>query len=276
MTEETRFEVLGPVRGWHGETECPLGSPQQRAVLVMLLLARGRLVSLDHLIDGLWGERGPRAAAGTVRTYISRLRRGPGHGDGQGHGVPVESAGDGYLLRLEPARLDLGVFEHRLREASSARARGDVAASARILRQALGLWRGPALAGVPGPYAAAGRVPLDELRLAALEEQLTADISLGGHAAAIAELRALLTAEPLRESLTGLLMLALYQSGRQAEALHAFDVVRRRLAEDLGIDPGPALQGMRQRVLRRDRRLLAAVPPGAAGPAGPEGARMVA
>jgi DNA-binding SARP family transcriptional activator len=257
MVQELRFEVLGPVRGWRGESEAELGSPQQRAVLAMLLLARGRQVSLDSLADGLWGEGVPRAGAGTVRTYISRLRRGAGQGAGQGHGLPVQSAGDGYLLRVDQALLDLAVFEGRLREARKARARGDAAGSAAILGEALGMWHGAALAGVPGPYAVSRRVPLSELQLAVTEEKLALEVSLGEHAAAIAGLRAMLVADPLRESATELLMLALYRCGRQAEALRAFEDVRRRLAQDLGIDPGPALQAMRQRVLRADRRLVA-------------------
>jgi DNA-binding SARP family transcriptional activator len=247
MFREVRFEVLGPVRGWHGDTELDLGSPQQRAVLAMLLLARGRQVSLDGLIDGLWEEDVPRSAVGTVRTYVSRLRR---------RVDSIESVGDGYVLRLGPAVLDLDEFEQRLSEARAARYRHDAARGARLLRDALGLWRGAALAGIPGPYADSRRVPLTELYLAATEEKLAADVALGEHAAAIAELRALLTEHPFRERLTELLMLALYKSGRQAEALYVFDGVRRRLSDELGVDPGPSLQTMHRRVLQADRHLM--------------------
>lgn len=247
MFREVRFEVLGPVRGWHGDTELDLGSPQQRAVLAMLLLARGRQVSLDGLIDGLWEEDVPRSAVGTVRTYVSRLRR---------RVDSIESVGDGYVLRLGPAVLDLDEFEQRLSEARAARDRHDAARGARLLRDALGLWRGAALAGIPGPYADSRRVPLTELYLAATEEKLAADVALGEHAAAIAELRALLAEHPFRERLTELLMLALYKSGRQAEALYVFDGVRRRLSDELGVDPGPSLQTMHRRVLQADRHLM--------------------
>jgi DNA-binding SARP family transcriptional activator len=247
MFREMRFEVLGPVRGWHGDTELELGSPQQRAVLAMLLLARGRQVSLDGLIDGLWEADVPRSAAGTVRTYVSRLRRRVNS---------IESIGDGYVLRLGSAVLDLDEFEQRLSEARAARDRNDAAGGARLLRDALGLWRGAALAGIPGPYAASRRVPLTELYLAATEEKLAADIALGEHAAAIAELRSLLAEHPFREGFTELLMLALYKSGRQAEALYLFDDVRHRLSEELGVDPGPSLQTMHRRVLQADRRLM--------------------
>jgi DNA-binding SARP family transcriptional activator len=247
MLGEVRFEVLGPVRGWQGDTELELGSPQQRAVLAMLLLARGTQVSLDGLIDGLWEGDVPRSAAGTVHTYVSRLRRRVNS---------IKSIGDGYVLRLGSAILDLDEFEQLLREARGVRARHDVARGARLLRDALGLWRGPALAGIPGPYADSRRVPLTELHLAATEEKLAADIALGDHAAAIAELRSLLVEHPFRERFTELLMLALYKSGRQAEALYLFDDVRHRLSEELGVDPGPSLQTMHGRVLQGDRRLM--------------------
>jgi DNA-binding SARP family transcriptional activator len=256
MFREVKLEVLGPVRGWHGSSELELGSPQQRAVLAMLLLARGRQVSLDSLIGGLWEDQLPRAAAGTVRTYISRLRRCFDVQAGGPASPLIESIGDGYVLRLGSAALDLDTFERWLSEARAARLRHDTARGARLLRDALGLWRGVALAGIPGPYAEARRVPLTELRIAATEEKLAADIWLGDHAGAIAELRGLLAEHPFREELSELLMLALYKSGRQAEALDVFASVRQRLGGELGIDPGPSLQTMHQRVLRADRRLL--------------------
>lgn len=255
MFHRVRFEVLGPVRGWHGDTELDLGSPQQRAVLAMLLLSRGRQVSLDSLIDGLWGDRMPRAAAGTIRTYISRLRRVL-HGDADGQRCePLQSIGDGYVLRLGPARLDLDMFEQRLSEARAARGHHNTARRARLLRDALGMWRGAALAGIPGPYADSHRVPLAELHMAATEEKIAADILLGDLAATTAELRVLLAEHPFREKLAEMLMLALYQSGRQAEALGVFDGVRQRLSDQLGIDPGPSLRTLHQRVLRADRDL---------------------
>jgi len=247
MFREVRFEVLGPVRAWHGETEVDLGSPQQRAVLTMLLLARGRQVSLSRLVDGLWEGEVPRSAVGTVRTYISRLRR---------RVKSIESIGDCYVLRLGSAVLDLDEFEQCLSEARAARERHDAARGARLLRDALGLWRGTALAGIPGPYADSWRMPLTELQLAATEDKLAADISLGEHAAAIAGLRALLAEHPFREQLAEQLMLALYKSGRQAEALYVFDSVRHQLSAELGVDPGPALQTMHRRVLQADRRLM--------------------
>jgi len=244
--DEVRFEVLGPLRGWQGGAEIDLGSPQQRAVLAMLLLARGRQVSLKGLINGLWERDVPRAAAGTIRTYISRLRR---------RVDPIESIGDGYVLRLGAAVLDLDVFERWVGEARAARGH-DAARGARLLGDALGLWQGPALAGVPGPYAYSRRLALAELRLAAAEEKLEADIGLGEIAAAIAELRALQAEHPFRERLAEQLMLALYRSGRQAEALYVFDGVQRRLDKELGVAPGPTLQTMQRLVLEADHRLM--------------------
>jgi DNA-binding SARP family transcriptional activator len=251
-----RFEVLGPVRGWHGQTELDLGSPQQRAVLAMLLLARGRQVSLGGLVNGIWGDRPPRAAEGTIRTYVSRLRTVFAKSAGQ-PGELIVSVGDGYLLRLGQAALDLDVFEERVSAARAARHRRD---AARFFDDALGLWNGDTLAGIPGPYADARRVPLAELRLAATEAKLAAEIAIGEHAVAIAELRALVADHPFREGLGELLMLALYRSGRRAEALHVFDSLQQRLGGELGIDPGPSLRVMHEHVMQADRRLMASDP----------------
>jgi DNA-binding SARP family transcriptional activator len=258
MLRETRFTVLGPVRGWRGKSELELGPPQQRAMLAMLLLARGRQVSLEGLIDGLWGEQVPRTATGTVRAYASRLRGVLDPGAGRRPDRLIQSAGDGYLIQPASVLLDLSTFERRVHGARAARDRHDTAASARLLRDALGLWQGTALAGAPGPYADSQRALLTELRLAAAEEKLALEISLGEHAQATAELRALVAEQPFRERLVELLMLALYRAGRQAEALHAYEDTRRRLGDELGIDPGPALRAMHQRVLQADRRLMEA------------------
>jgi DNA-binding SARP family transcriptional activator len=251
-----KFEVLGPVRGWVGRSELELGSPQQRAVLAVLLLARGRQVPLDGLIDGLWERDVPRSAAGTVRTYVSRLRRLLETGAAGQAGCLIASAGDGYALQLGSAILDLDQFEGWVRDARRAWQCNDSARAAALLRDALGLWRGAALAGVPGPYAEARRTGLTELHLAAQQERLAMDIAAGEQVAAIAELRAQLAEHPFREGLSELLMLALYKTGRQADALSVYDAVRRGLRDELGVDPGPALQEMQQRILRADDRLM--------------------
>lgn len=253
MPSELRFAVLGPIRAWRGDTELDLGAPQQRAVLAMLLLAEGRQVTLEALIDGLWDDP-PLAATGTVRTYVSRLRRrlGPAR--------PIEFAGAGYVLPTGDGELDLHVFERMTKDAQAARAGGreGMAQAATLLGDALRLGRGVPLAGVPGPYADSQRVRISELQLAATEERLALDIDLGGHAAAAAELQALLASHPMRERLSELLMLALYRSGRQADALAVFDGTRRLLGEELGIDPGPALRDMHQRILQMDSGLAGA------------------
>lgn len=251
MFRAMKFEVLGPVRGWLGPAELGLGSPQQRAVLAMLLLARGREVPVSGLVDGLWEDDAPRSAAGTVRTYVSRLRRCLAGG-----GCAVTSAGDGYALHLGPAVLDLDQFEERLSEARVAGRRQERERAAAGFRRALGLWRGVALAGLPGPYAESRRVRLTELRLAAEHDRLAMDIAVGDHATAAAELRELLADHPFREGFSESLMLALYKSGRQADALSVYDTVRRGLRDELGVDPGSALQEMHQRILRADDRLM--------------------
>jgi DNA-binding SARP family transcriptional activator len=256
MFRGMRFEVLGPVRGWAGEAELELGSPQQRAVLAMLLLARGRQVPLPVLIDGLWEIDAPRSAAGTVRTYVSRLRGLLGKAAASYADCLISPAGDGYALRLGSATLDLDEFERLLRDARSACQRAETAQAAGLFRHALGLWRGAALAGVPGPYADARRVKLTELQLVAEEERLALDVAAGEHVLAIAELRALLAEHPFREGLSESLMLALYKAGRQADAFTVYDTVRRELRDELGVDPGPALQEMHDRILRADERLL--------------------
>jgi DNA-binding SARP family transcriptional activator len=256
MFRVMKFEVLGPVRGWLGQTELDLGSPQQRAVLAMLLLARGRQVPLDGLIDGLWDGDVPRSAAGTVRTYVSRLRRLLVTGTAGQAGCVIASAGDGYALHLGSAVLDLDQFEGWLRDARRARQCYDGARAATLLRAAVGLWRGTALAGIPGPYAESRRVGLTELHVAAQQESLAMDIEAGDQSAAIADLRAMLAEYPFREGLSELLMLALYKAGRQADALSAYDAVRRGLRDELGVDPGPALREMHQRILRADDSLM--------------------
>ena len=254
-----RLAVLGPVRAWRGDAELDLGPPQQRVVLAVLLLAEGRQVSVGALVDALWGDNPPRTSAGIVRTYVWRLRRCLGtHAPGD-LGEVIESAGDGYILPLRSAALDLDLFLQHTRDAQAARNAGDAQQAARFLRDALGLWQGAALAGLPGGYAVSQRVRLAELQMSALEERLALDIEAGGHAAAVAELRSLLTSHPMRERLTELLMLALYGSGRRADALAVYGATRHLLSEELGIDPGPALREMHQRVLQTDESLISAV-----------------
>ncbi len=269
-----RFEVLGPVRGWLDDAELDLGSPQQRAVLAVLLLSRGWQVSIDGLVDALWGQDPPAAAHGTVRTYISRLRRGLGAATGQQTQDLIKSIGDGYALVPGLVSVDLDLFTQHVHDAQRARRDEDPALATRLLGQALALWRGLPLAGIAGPYADAQRARLAELRMAATEERLALTIESGGHRAAAAELRMLAGQYPLREKLAELLMLALYRSGRQADALAAFADARRVLRDELGLDPGPDLRELHERILRADRDLAAASQP-AVPPAPPSGLQVI-
>jgi DNA-binding SARP family transcriptional activator len=254
--ERLRFEVLGPVRAWRGDREIDLGSPQQRAILAILLLQVGTPASPDRLIAAIWGGAAPRAAVGMVRSYVSRLRHvlDPGH-----RAAVIESAGGGYVLRA--ADLDLTEFQRRLGMAREARRAGDAPAAATALRAALGLWHGAPLAGVNGDYAEFERTRLEQLRLTAIEDLAAADIESGRHVEAAAELAEIIAEQPLRERPRELLMLALYRSGRQADALAVFGEVRRLLADELGLYPGPDLREMQRRILASD--------PALAGPAAP-------
>jgi DNA-binding SARP family transcriptional activator/tetratricopeptide (TPR) repeat protein len=258
---ELTFALLGPVRAWRGDAELSIGAPQQRAVLAVLLLAGERQVSQGMLVDALWGDDPPKAALSTIRTYVSRLRRCLAAGQGRPGGAaePIQSAGDGYMLRLGRATVDLTTFEERVAAAHEARQGGDMTRAAALLREAGALGQGVPLAGVPGPYAEAQRVRLAELALAALEQRLALDVELGRHADAAPELRSLLAAHPTREKLSELLMHSLYRAGRQAEALEVYGRIQRLLREELGIDPGPALREMHQRILQMDEDLIGAV-----------------
>ncbi|MFI0188504.1 AfsR/SARP family transcriptional regulator [Streptomyces sp. NPDC017086] len=252
VTAETgalRFGVLGPVRAWRGEQALGTGSPQQRALLAALLLREGRTATAAELIDALWGSEPPSQALAAVRTYASRLRKvlDPG--------VLVSESG-GYAVRgLGEGALDVTVAQDLAAAAEKARAAGDPGRARTLLNQALALWDGEPLAGVPGPYAEGQRARLEEWRLGLLENRLDLDLEQGCHAEAVSELTALTAAHPLRERLRELLMLALYRSGRQAEALAVYADTRRLLAEELGVDPRPGLSDLQQRILQADPAL---------------------
>jgi len=238
--------VLGPVRARRGTEQLSTGSPQQRALLAALLLREGRTATAGELIDALWGEEPPSQALAALRTYASRLRKvlDPG--------VLVSESG-GYAVRgLAEGALDLAVAQDLAAEAEKARGAGDLCHAREVLDRALHLWDGETLAGVPGPYAEAQRVRLEEWRLQLLESRLDMDLEQGCHAEAVAELTALTAAHPLRERLRELLMLALYRSGRQAEALAVYADTRRLLADELGVDPRAGLRELQQRILQAD------------------------
>lgn len=245
---ELRFAVLGPVRAWRGGESLSSGSPQQRALLAALLLRDGRTATAGELIDGIWGETPPPQALATVRTYASRLRKvlSPG--------VLVSESG-GYALHTRPDALDLGMAQELAAAAEKEQTAGNRHQARVLINKALGLWDGEPLASVPGPYAETERARLVEWRLQLVEGRLDIDLELGRHAGAVSELTALTAAHPLRERLRELLMLALYRSGRQAEALAVYADTRRLLADELGVDPRPELARLQQRILRADAEL---------------------
>ncbi|GIG62926.1 regulatory protein AfsR [Longispora fulva] len=237
MMDTLRFEVLGSVRAWRGDSELNVGAPQQRAVLSVLLLRRGRLATVDELVDALWETDPPPRAVGALRTYTSRLRAvlGP---------ETLRSAAGGYVL--DAPELDLATFEGRI---AAARRATDPGTAAGLVHDALALWQGEPLAGVPGPYAAAQRDRLTEEWLAALEYRIELDLHLGRHARLVGELAELTARHPLREGLRASQMLALYRSGRQGEALKAFADTHELLVEELGADPGSALRELHHQIL---------------------------
>jgi YVTN family beta-propeller protein len=240
------FAVLGPVAARHDGRELPLGGPKQRGLLAILLLNANEVVSRDRLIDGLWGERPPPTAAHTLDNYVSRLRKALGE-------ARLSTRPPGYMLEVKGDELDLDRFERLFREGREALARGRAHEAAATLRSALALWRGAALADLLyEPFAATESERLEQRRVMALEDRIDSDLALGRSIELVPELEALVREHPLRERLLGQLMLALYRSGRQAEALAAFQAAKQRLSEELGLEPGPQLRDLEHRILEHD------------------------
>jgi peptide/nickel transport system substrate-binding protein len=247
------FGVLGPVEARRDGRTLRLGGQKQRALLAMLVLNANKAVSRDRLIEALWDERQPAKADHALDTYVSRLRATLGESR-------VERRPPGYMLRVEADELDLDRFERLREQGREELAHGDAARAAATLRSALALWRGAALADVLyEPFASAEAERLEEQRLGALEERVEADLALGRAGQLIPELEALVREHPLRERLVRQLMLALYRAGRQAEALAAFQAARRRLAEELGLEPSPQLQRLERQMLEQDPDLVPVV-----------------
>ncbi|WP_436529597.1 AfsR/SARP family transcriptional regulator [Actinoplanes sp. HUAS TT8] len=239
------FALLGPVRAWRDDREVPLGSPQQRTALTVLLLREGLLTTVDELVDAIWPVDPPSSAVATVRTYLSRLRRLLCFRDG----VRIDWIGGGYVLTAPPGSVDVQIFQQYAVTATEALRRGDKRAAASALRAAVGLHRGTPLAGAAGGYVEGQRARLLELCRGATLDLVALTVDLGGYAEAIAELRALVAEDPLRERCHALLMTALYRSGRTADALAHYRQVRRLLADELGVDPTPELRHLHQRIL---------------------------
>jgi DNA-binding SARP family transcriptional activator len=250
------FTVLGPLRVWRGGIELDLGTPQQRELLASLLLREGSQVSVRELSNVLWGSAMPDTAAAVIRTYVARLRRElDGRPVGRQDSV-IATVQGGYRLVYRPDSFDLAVFRREVSTADEARKARDPRRAAEHLRTALALWHDKPLAGLLGEHASAERARLELLRLGALSRWFELELELGSHAAVIPELTHLVGQHPLDEHLHELLMLALYRSGRQAQALAIYRNVQEVLAEELGVDPGPALQRMYGRILQADPGLL--------------------
>ena len=240
------FRILGPLQVLADDRQVALGAAQQREVLAILLLHRGEVVSVDRIVDDLWGERQPDKATKTVQVYVSRLRKV------LGDGVLVTRAG-GYALELNGASVDADRFSRLADEGRKALDNGDPRGAREKLTAALALWRGPALADLAyEPFAQNEASRLEELRLVAVENRAEADLALGRHAELVPELEALVREHPTRERLLGALMLALYRSGRQVEALETYRDARRTLDEELGLEPGSRLQQLERSILTHD------------------------
>jgi predicted ATPase/DNA-binding SARP family transcriptional activator len=245
------FRVLGPVQVLEDGRELVLGGPKQRALLAELLLHVGIVLPRDHLVDALWGERPPSSARSSLQVYVHGLRRVLG-------AERIETHGTGYRVRVAPDELDVSRFERLLDAAERSLAEGRPGDAAEDLERALSLWSGPALADVADqPVAQAAAPRLEELRLRALELRNDARLALGEHVSIVPDLEVLVAVQPYRERLREQLVLALYRSGRQQEALDAYRAAREALVEELGIEPGPALQALEGAVLRQDAELAA-------------------
>jgi WD40 repeat protein/DNA-binding SARP family transcriptional activator len=249
------FRVLGSIEVFEeGDGSMALGGPKQRAVLAHLLLRANHLVPAEVLIDEVWGEEPPETARNTLQTYASRLRQALG-------AERLEGSRAGYRLRAEPSELDAVCFQSLLRDARRLLPI-DARAAVGAFDHALALWRGPAFADLAtDPSLRAEAARLDDLRLAALEDRIEAQLTIGNHREVIGELEGLSARQPLRERFWEQLMLALYRSGRQGEALSAFQRAREILADDLGIDPSPELRRLHERILAQSPDLDASGEP---------------
>jgi YVTN family beta-propeller protein len=246
------FRILGPFMVVGDGQPVVLGGRKQRALLTVLLLHRGEPLSSDRLIDLLWGERPPATAQTTLRVHVSNLRKTLGS-------EVVLTRDGGYVLAREAVKLDADRFGELEDQAQTALAAGDARKARELLGEALGLWRGEPLADLAyEPFAQGEIARLQEARLAALEDRIAADLTLGRHRALVGELEVLAEEHPHRERLLGQLMLALYRSGRHADALEAYRSGRGRLHEELGLEPGPELRRLEQRILDHDAGLEAA------------------
>jgi DNA-binding SARP family transcriptional activator len=247
------YRVLGPIEALDEDRRLAIGGPKQRLLLGVLLLRANRIVGGRDLVDALWADAPPATAAAAVQVYVSRLRKAVPEG-------ALETRPQGYVVRVAPGELDAERFEALVREAGDAPAPETVSDT---LREALALWRGEPLEGRElGGWARAEAHRLAALAADAVERRIAAELELGRHAEHVSELETLVAADPLRERLRELLMLALYRAGRQAEALEQFRAARRMFRDELGLEPGDALEELHRAILRHDRAIE--LPPAAA------------
>jgi DNA-binding SARP family transcriptional activator/class 3 adenylate cyclase len=277
------FRLLGPLELRDRGRALAIGGHKQRALLAMLLLHANQTVPSERLVDALWDGQPPANPRRTLQFFVHRLRKLLAGGDTRLTAGPLLTRGSGYMLQVEPDQLDAARFRRQLDRAREAHGTGALLRAAEALELALELWRGPALADfAEAPFAQAEIARLEELRLAAVEEQMEIGLALGRHAALVGELETLVREHPLREQFRAQHILALYRSGRQAEALDAYQAVRRAFVEELGIEPGSGLKQLEQAILEhaatldppgrtRDSDRTHAAPPPAA-PAGAGGA----
>ena len=244
------LRLLGPLEVSRQGQGISLGGPKPRALLAALALEPRRVVSVDRLVESLWPGEPPQTAGHAVQVYVSQLRKALGT-------ETIVTRPPGYVLELDTECVDVHRFARLADEGRQSVAAGDVTGAATILREALALWRGPALADFTyEPFAQTEIARLEELRVAALEERIDADLALGRHVELVSELEALVDAQPLRERPRAQLMVALYGAGRQADALAAYRAARDTLIEDLGVEPGPRLKELEAAILRQDESLL--------------------
>jgi DNA-binding SARP family transcriptional activator/tetratricopeptide (TPR) repeat protein len=257
LSEDKWFTVLGPVRAVVQGRELDLGSPQQKAVLALLLLRAGSRVSRSEFIDALWGAAPPATAEQTLQTYIYRLRKLL---DAAGTDAIIVRSSDGYLIRISAEELDLTVFRRQVAAAEIARRDRDPVVATGLLRAALALWDGQPMSDIRADFVSTQRNVLDKARLNALEALFELELELDASKSLINEIANVVDEYPLDERFPRLLMLALHRSGQQAEALEAYERIRAVLADELGIDPGPQLQALQLQILRGELPLPQARP----------------
>jgi DNA-binding SARP family transcriptional activator len=249
---EFSFDLLGPLEFRTKGQEVPIAGVRQQTLLALLLLDVGKTISGSRLIEGIWGGRAPETAEAQLRICVSRLRRRLADA-GLRNLISTES--QGYRLNLPESRVDVHRFRGALEHAGRAEADGDAAEAVRLLRAALALWRGPAAEGLTGPLVRAAAARLDEERASALERCFGLELQLGRHHRIVPELTASAAEHPFRERLQSQLITALYHSGRQADALNAYRDMKRRFAEELGIDPSHRLRALEVKILKQNPEL---------------------